>query len=197
MSSSSSPSSTSSPAKPPMVSPSDSSSTVKVSSPLNPAILSPNTPKGTTRSRAYSTSTIRDVPSPGSSDLARMVTTPTPHSNSLSVTLSDRNSSSFRIRSRSKSPPSEPAWNVNVHPPAPASHTPPGSSPSRWWNDEIEKIPRPWKESPKKDQNVSVPAEQTEGWLVTREVSQFSISTCICHMPRSYTPTSLVLIRVI
>ncbi|KAK0472502.1 hypothetical protein IW261DRAFT_1343551, partial [Armillaria novae-zelandiae] len=80
-------------------------------------------------------------------------------------------SSSFRSRSRSKSPGviDESVWKKSVGAP-----TLLGESSSTWWG-KGEFIARPWKESPKRKQ--SLPAGQEEGWALTRQrVSQAASS---------------------
>ncbi|KAK7455814.1 hypothetical protein VKT23_010848 [Stygiomarasmius scandens] len=193
-SSSSSPSSSESTATLSSVSSPSSSSTAvpKIKSPLNPSsspsIASPplGLPSGTvsrTRGRGHSISTI--PPSRESSLLSR-VSSPNPNlptstsagallspplSPALSQTLTVRPgdlddrvsaSSSFRLRSRSRS--KTPGLNLeDVKAQGPMTPT----SFSTWWKSDETKIPRPWKDSPKRKD--SVPQEQTQGWVVTRD----------------------------
>lgn len=137
---------------------SESASTVRVSSPLNPS-----SPRPEGRRRGHSVSTLRELPisplSPASTS-------------SLDIALlDDKESSSFRSRSRSKSPGviDESVWKKSVGTAAPI-----GESASTWWG-KGEFISRPWKESPKRKQ--SLPAGQEEGWALTRQrVSQAASS---------------------
>ncbi|KAK0432782.1 hypothetical protein EV421DRAFT_1457902 [Armillaria borealis] len=137
---------------------SESASTVRVSSPLNPS-----SPRPEGRRRGHSVSTLRELPT---SPLSSVSTS------SLDIALlDDKESSSFRLRSRSKSPGviDESVWKKSVGTP-----TPLGESASTWWG-KGEFIPRPWKESPKRKQ--SLPAGQEEGWALTRQrVSQAASS---------------------
>ncbi|KAG7443780.1 uncharacterized protein BT62DRAFT_995815 [Guyanagaster necrorhizus] len=129
---------------------SESASIVKVSSPLNPS-----SPRPECRRRGHSVSTLGELPT------SPLLSAPT---SSLAIAiLGDKESSSFRSRSRSKSPGviDESVWKKSVG--APTSL---GESASTWWG-KGEFVPRPWKESPKR--RHSLPAEQKEGWVLTRQ----------------------------
>ncbi|KAK0451188.1 uncharacterized protein EV420DRAFT_1561339 [Desarmillaria tabescens] len=129
---------------------SESASTVRVSSPLNPS-----SPRPEGRRRGHSVSTLKELPT---SPLSSVST-----SSLAAGLLDDKESSSFRLRSRSKSPGviDESVWKKSV-----GSPTPLGESSLAWWG-KGEFIARPWKESPKRKQ--SLPAGQEEGWVLTRQ----------------------------
>ncbi|RDB18261.1 Dual specificity protein kinase splA [Hypsizygus marmoreus] len=69
--------------------------------------------------------------------------------------------SSFRERSRSPNDPS------SSSPRSARTQTPPNEPPSSWWgNNEL--VPRPWRD-PGPKRKKTVPEEQTEGWVHTRQ----------------------------
>ncbi|THU90560.1 hypothetical protein K435DRAFT_968632 [Dendrothele bispora CBS 962.96] len=175
-------------------SPSSSSTAVpKISSRLNPSSSTPiasppsGSPSGSvsrTRGRGHSISAVSSSreSSMASSVLSRGVASSTnlpsstsagtllspPLSPALSQTFTIRPgdvdervsvSSSFRLRSRSRS--KTPGVLEDIKGPI----TP--TSLSSWWKTEETTHPRPWKESPKRQNTV--PEEQTQGWDVTRE----------------------------
>lgn len=117
-------------------------------------------------------STIQESPSASLTSalglgLSRVTSTPPlPSSSSLFAAhpseLEDFSKSSFR--SRSRSPGRNSVWKSSPD----SSPTPPNGAPSTWWNGG-EIIPRPWRDSPKKKKTV--PEEQTEGFVRTRQVS--------------------------
>lgn len=160
---------------------SDSTSTVRVPSPLagNPlaSAIEGETTLPANRPRGHSTSTIRDhTPSRSTSPLSRVTSNPVPPSYSASIAdslstntryLEDRSASSFRQRSRSKSPGQQLFDGDFV------SSTALGTTPSSWWNNQ-EETRRPWKDSPKREKTI--PTEQVEGWEHTRIV-RFSYLT--------------------
>jgi abelson tyrosine-protein kinase 1 len=173
----------SSPARSGVVSP---ESAVRVSSPLNPS-SSPASSSGTTptksppvplpvqgRPRGHSTSTINQNTSAASSStlanpLSRVTSAPAVHV-SPSLTVSDYDyddlpRSSFRDRSRSSfgSRSRSPVTKLPK-----GAETPPNGPPSSWWGGNNDLIPRPWRDPPRK--KMTVPPEQTEGWVNTRQV---------------------------
>ncbi|KAF9462807.1 hypothetical protein BDZ94DRAFT_697448 [Collybia nuda] len=161
-------------------------SAVRVSSPLNPSsspsssgaatpTRSPQLPLPTQgRPRGHSTSTIhQNVSATSFSTLANplsRVTSEPAVQFSPTLTISDYDHddvlrSSFRNRSRSSfgSRSRSPKQDTR------GAQTPPGGPPSSWWGGGSDLIPRPWRDPPKKKKTV--PSEQTEGWVNTREVS--------------------------
>ncbi|THH14319.1 hypothetical protein EW146_g5999 [Bondarzewia mesenterica] len=175
---------------------SDSASTVKVSSPLNPArthsrsphttptqnivplpsITSSHPAAGHTPVQSFSAApapaAIRlDLPPSHQSDalLTRISSNPLPNmssSSSLSTIAFGRPASSFRSRSasHSRSRDASPTRGfVGQSVETEKDELPHGSA---WWNRKVD-TPRPWTESTKRKRTV--PTEQTEGYIHTRQ----------------------------
>ncbi|KAI9060336.1 hypothetical protein FKP32DRAFT_1656183 [Trametes sanguinea] len=176
------------PPPPPMSSHSSSdASTVKVSSPLNPSPspkakplpLPPAEPSSryttpaslssqTVRPRGASVSTIKppSLPSSSAVHIARVASNPPPATTS-STTFSPP--PDFRSRSRASSlahrgRSASPFRDFSLVFRGSSSATPPNGESTSWWS-KVELMPRPWQERRQR----TVPQEQTEGWVRTRE----------------------------
>ncbi|KAI8992697.1 hypothetical protein BD414DRAFT_481927 [Trametes punicea] len=186
-----------SPPPPPMSAPpSPDSSAVKVPSPLNPSPSSPAKPSPfpsipdpsspsppsqryatpaslssqTVRPRGISVSTIRppSLPSGAALHIARVASNPPPITTSSTTFAaqpdfrSRSRTSSLAHRGRSASPFRDfsLAWRSSSR----EAPTPPHGESTSWWT-KIELLPRPWHERRQR----TVPQEQTEGWVRTRE----------------------------
>lgn len=130
------------------------------------------------RPRGRSTPTVHRSPDTSPSSLSRVTSHPLPPMpDRLSSSFFNRsNSPSLRGRSRSPGRHSD-KTSVAEDGERPGLHS---SQVSTWWNT-LERVPRPWKESPKKQK--SIPTEQTEAWVKTEVVSTCSLLLNKCSLP--------------
>ncbi|KZT05047.1 uncharacterized protein LAESUDRAFT_750759 [Laetiporus sulphureus 93-53] len=122
------------------------------------------------RSRGLSVSTIRATPD-GSQPVNRITSNPLPQKafpsfSSLTLVDSyDQPPQSRGVSSKGRSDsPRRGDWGLTWRITQGRSQTPPHEPPTSWWNAR-EPISRPWEDK----RHKSVPSEQTEGWLRTRQ----------------------------
>lgn len=126
------------------------------------------------RRRGLSTSTIRPDHDNGSVPVSRVASNPLPYPHSATASFSSlgvaaagpvtRSRSSSTSRGRSPLRESVFTWRIRSR----RSETPPNGVPRSWWSSG-ETEARPWMEAEKR--KSSVPTEQAEGWVRTRDVS--------------------------
>ena len=134
------------------------------------------------RRRGLSTSTIRPDHANGSIAISRVASNPLPYAQTTTASFSSlgvaalgsatRSRSSSTSRGRTPLRESVFTWRIRSR----RSETPPNGVPRSWWSaGETES--RPWTEVEKRK---SVPPEQAEGWVRTRDVScQFDAYSCL------------------